>query len=52
LERTQRKQSFVNPESSTLTLGEGVNPIIDNRQEIYIEYKIAETNFYAINIAK
>ena len=45
-------QSFVNPESFDTSVGEGVNPTIDNRQAIYIENKIADNIFYAINIAK
>ena len=51
-ERAQVKEYEVTPGKPTLTPGEDVDLAIENCLGVFIEYKIAEKFFYAINIAK
>ena len=51
-ERAQVKEYEATPGKPTLTPGEDVDLAIENCLGVFIEYKIAEKFFYAINIAK
>lgn len=51
-ERAQVKEYEVTPGKPTLTPGEDIDLAIENCLGVFIEYKIAEKFFYAINIAK